>query len=332
AALMVVLADAKWVIFTAQTTIGASLAFLGPLIAAMTLGIAGRAMFTKQTSANQAWNHAGNVVAAGIAAGLALAGYVSGVFFVIAVMAAGMILSTLLISSSEIDNDLARGGVASSGEGEKQPSGFATIAADKRMIIFATCVFLFHFANAAMLPLASQKLAVGSDTGKGIAFTSACIISAQFLMIPMAVLCGRTADVWGRKMLFLFAFSILPIRGVLYTLTDNSYLLVAIQPLDGVANGIFAVIFLLIVSDLTEGTGRFNIAQGAIATMVGIGASISNLLAEQIVEHLGYDAAFLFLAAVALVGVVVFALTMPETARHALERTKSNATPSGGGQ
>jgi MFS family permease len=314
AAVLVVVANSTPVIFAAQTLMGGSLAFLGPLIAAITLGVVGREMFTQQTGANQAWNHAGNVTAAALAAALALSGFVNGVFLLITIMALGMIAAVCFISPSEINYETARGGVAS---GEKQPSGFSTIVGDRRLLVFAASIFLFHFANAAMLPLVSQKLALGGTTGTGIAFTSACIIAAQFVMIAMAVLCGRTADRWGRKPLFLFAFAILPIRAVLYTVTESSVLLVAIQALDGVANGIFAVIFLLVISDVTEGTGRFNVAQGALATLIGIGASLSNLLAEDLVEHSNYHVAFYFLAVIALIGIVLFVSLMPETAAHA---------------
>lgn len=323
AALVLPLTDDTILIFAAQGTMGAALAFLGPLIAAITLGVVGREMFTQQTGANQAWNHAGNVIAAGIAAGLALRGFVNGVFYLIALMAIGMIVSVLLIRPSQIDDRVARGGEAcgpatADRRGGRGPGAIRTIIGDRRLLVFAGSIFLFHFANAAMLPLVSQHLSQDSDAGIGIAFTSACIIAAQFVMIGMALLCGRTADRWGRKPLFLLAFSILPVRALLYTTTEQAELLVAIQALDGVANGIFAVLFLLIVSDVTRGTGHFNIAQGALATLVGIGASLSNLIAEEIVQLASYDAAFYFLAAVALVGALLFGVLMPETAEHAL--------------
>lgn len=328
AALTLVATDGAVWIYAAQATMGVSLAFLGPLIAAITLGVVGREAFTRQTSANQAWNHGGNVVAAAIAAGLALAGYVDGVFILISVMCVGMIYCTMLINPAQIDHEAARGGVLEGISGAEKPSGFATILSEKRLIVFGASIFLFHFANASMLPLVSQKIATGGDTGTGIAFTSACIISAQFIMIAMAILCGRTADKWGRKPLFLIAFSILPIRAILYTLTDNPIALVAIQSLDGVANGIFAILFLLIVSDVTKGTGRFNVAQGALATLVGVGASLSNLVAEEIVQLGSYNIAFYFLGAVALLGTVIFGLFMPETAEHAqLEGHRDAALP-----
>ena len=48
-----------------------------------------------------------------------------------------------------------------------------------------------------------------------------------------------------------------------------------------------------------RGTGRYNLAQGAIATVQGIGASLSGLAAGVIVDHFGYSAAFLAAGAAA---------------------------------
>ncbi len=62
------------------------------------------------------------------------------------------------------------------------------------------------------------------------------------------------------------------------------------------------------------GTGRYNLAQGAIATVQGIGASLSGLAAGEIVDHFGYSATFVTLGAAALIALIVFTLGMPETA------------------
>ena len=84
--------------------------------------------------------------------------------------------------------------------------------------------------------------------------------------------------------------------------------------LDGVGAGIFGALTPLVIADIMRGTGRYNLAQGAIATVQGIGASLSGLAAGEIVDHFGYSAAFLTLGAAALVALVVFAVGMPETA------------------
>ena len=143
---------------------------------------------------------------------------------------------------------------------------------------------------------------------------SSCIVAAQLVMLPIALLVGRKADVWGRKPLFLAAFAILPIRAALYTLSDNSFWLIGVQVLDGLGAGIFGALTPLVIADIMRGTGRYNLAQGAVATMQGIGASLSGLAAGLIVDYFGYSAAFLALGAAASVAFAVFAVLMPETA------------------
>jgi MFS family permease len=172
---------------------------------------------------------------------------------------------------------------------------------------------LFHFANAPLLPLVGQKLAAAFPK-EATAMMSSCIVAAQLVMLPIALLVGRTADSWGRKPLFLAGFAILPIRAVLYTLSDNSVWLIGVQLLDGIGAGIFGALTPLVIADIMRGTGRYNLALGAIATMQGIGASLSGLAAGVVVDRFGYTAAFLTLGAAALVALIVFALGMPETA------------------
>ena len=143
---------------------------------------------------------------------------------------------------------------------------------------------------------------------------SACIVAAQLVMLPIALLVGYKADIWGRKPLFLAGFAILPIRAALYTLSDNSVWLVGVQVLDGVGAGIFGALTPLVVADIMRGTGRYNLALGAVATAQGIGASVSGLAAGEIVDHFGYASTFLSLGAAAAVAFTVFFLFMPETA------------------
>jgi MFS family permease len=174
-------------------------------------------------------------------------------------------------------------------------------------------VVLFHFGNAAMLPMAGQVLAQthpGSDT---IAL-SACIIAAQFVMVGVAWCVGRaSARGIGRKPIFLLALAVLPIRGLLFSVTTSPYAVVGIQLLDGVAAGIFGVISVLIASDLMRGTGRFNFAQGLTALSVGIGAALSNATAGFVVQWFGYSSGFLYLASIACCALAFFAVLMPET-------------------
>src|SRR6202020_570465 len=95
-------------------------------------------------------------------------------------------------------------------------AGYRVLFESRPLIIFGLSVLLFHLANAAMLPLVGQKLAAAHPK-EATAMMSACIVAAQLVMLPIALLVGRTDDRWGRKPLFLAGFAILPIRAVLYT-------------------------------------------------------------------------------------------------------------------
>jgi MFS family permease len=194
-----------------------------------------------------------------------------------------------------------------------------SLFADRRILTFIASAVLFHFANAAMLPLVGQKSSDGLKDGAAIVM-SACIIAAQLVMIPVALAASRLSASWGRKPVFLIGFGVLPIRGLLYCLSVNPIYLVAVQLLDGIGAGIFGVVSVLVVADLTKGTGRFNLTQGALATATGVGAGLSNLLAGFVVKAAGFDAGFIMLAAIAAAGTIFFWLAMPETRPSTSER------------
>jgi MFS family permease len=301
-----------WSVALAQAAVGACGAVFGPAIAAISLGIVGHRRFARRNGRNEAFNHAGNAVAAGIAG---VSAYFFGpvaVFVLLAAMALASLASVLAIPAKAIDHDVARGLSDGDSKRREQPSGFAVLVHSRPLLVFTACVVLFHLANAAMLPLVGQKLAL-QNQNQGTAAMSACILGAQLVMVPMAMLVARKADAWGRKKLFLAGFMILPIRGALYTLSDNPAWLVGVQLLDGVGAGLFGALFPLIVADLTWGTGRFNVTRGVIQAAQGIGAALSTTVAGLIVVASGYSAAFLTLAAIAALGLVLFWLAMPET-------------------
>src|SRR5947209_1119074 len=170
------------------------------------------------------------------------------------------------------------------------------------------------FCQCGDAAAARGKLAP-SNKGVETLFMAACIITAQIVMVPMAILVGHKADSWGRKPIFLAGFAVLPIRGVLYTLTQNPYALVLIQVLDGIGAGIFGALFFIVIADLTQGTGRYNLAQGAASACWGLGAALSNSIAGFIVDMAGYSAAFLFLGTAALGAFLLLWFAMPETGR-----------------
>lgn len=319
-----------WAVAVAQGLNGAADAVFPLAVTAISLGIVGRKGFTRRVGRNEAWNHAGNVTTA-ILAGLA--GYFiaqAAVLWMVALLAIASVFAVRRINPKSIDNDVARG---EDDGGSHKPETLKLLLSNRPLLWFTAAITLFHFANAAMLPLAGEKLSEGKPDASPL-FMASCIITAQLVMAPMALLVGAKADAWGRKPLFLAAFAVLPLRGLLFALADNPYAIVAIQILDGVGAGIFGALFYIVVSDFTRGTGRFNLAQGAAAASWGLGAALSNGVAGMIVNGFGFSAAFFFLAACAFGALAIYAFAVPESRDYpaAAVEAKPGLVPESAGQ
>jgi MFS family permease len=169
----------------------------------------------------------------------------------------------------------------------------------------------------------TQLLARGVGTQQAVLYTSGYMLASQLVFMVVAAVSGRLAGKLGRKPLFLFGFAALALRGVLYTLSHHPAALIAVQCMDGLGAGIFGVVGVLIIADLTKGTGRFNAAQGAIATAQGVGAFLSNSVAGYLAKSRGDNFTFLVLAGIAAVGLAFFWVFMPETRDRADPQPKS---------
>ena len=318
-AIVIFAAPSFWPVLAANTVLAIVGDMFGPAVAALTLGLFARHQLANRMGRNAAFDHAGNVAIAIIAGGIGWLFGQRAVFLLVpffAVLAAGAVLS---IPAAAIDHNRARG-ADPDGAGQ-EGSNWRTLVECRPLVVFAVCAMLFHFANAPLLPLVGQKLAL-ANRELATAMMSSCIVAAQLVMLPVALLAGRKADQWGRKPILLVGFAILPVRAILYTFSDSNAWLIAVQLLDGVGAGIFGVLTPLVIADLMHGTGRYNLALGAVATVQGIGASLSGLSAGLIVDHFGYGIAFLTSGAVAGIALMFLLLLMPETA---LERGRCKA-------
>ena len=315
--LLIVLLPHFWTVIAAQGMLGAASAVIAPTIAALSLGIVGRQLLDARISRNEGFNHGGNLLAAVLAGTLGQWRGYQWIFYLVCAFALASTAVVTRIAPHEINHDRARGGEDSANSGEPLP--FRALLRRRDLIIFLASVVLFHFGNAAMLPMAGQVLAQKHPGEDAIAL-SACIIAAQFVMVGVAWCVGQAAARGiGRKPIFLVALAVLPVRGLLFSVTSSPYR--GRHPVARRRRGRdFGVISVLIASDLMRGTGRFNLAQGLTALSVGIGATLSNATAGYAVQGFGYAAGFLYLAGVACCAVVFFVLLMPET-RQAAEPT-----------
>jgi MFS family permease len=306
------------VVLTADILMAVAGAIFAPTVAAITLGITNQQGLAARLGRNAAFDRAGNIFIAVLAGVVGWSFSQRAVFYLVPLFAILTSLAVLSIPSNSIDHDRARGLDDNSGTADhRKPAGWHVLVERRPLLVLAAANALFHFANAPMLLLLGQKLAL-AHPGQETALTSACIITAQLVTIPTALLVGLKANIWGRKTLLLVGFAALPIRAVLYTISDNAVWLVSVQILDGVAAGSLDALIPLVLADIMRGTGRYNAARGVLGTVQGVAGSISMTIAGFLVVATGYSATFLALSTVAVGAWLLVLTAMPETGKNVL--------------
>lgn len=297
------------IVLLAMAAHSAASCILTPAIAAISIGLVGHKRAGERLGRNASFSALGNAVAAAL---MGACGYYlsnDAVFYLTAFLMIPTLIALSFIRPGAVPIQARH---SESGETGAKESALKAIITNRALLCFAACMTLFFLANAAMLPLVGSMLTLrASETAT--ALIAACIVVPQVVLAISGPAVGRAAEKWGRRPLLLIGFAALPIRGLLFVYTDSPELLVAIQVFDGISAAVFGVMVPLVVSDVTRGTGRFNLALGAVGTAMGIGAALSTSLAGIMADHLGSHSAFLGLAIVGLAGFALLALIMPET-------------------
>jgi MFS family permease len=284
---------------------------LGPAIAAISLGLVGHKNIGERLGRNARFASVGNGLAA---AAMGATGHFfspRAVFVITALVLAPALLALSRIKENEIDVARAHGGVPDP-KIETSHSPVPVLLHKRPLMIFAACIMMFHLANAAMLPLMGGVLTTRSSEWATV-LIAACIVVPQVIVALISPWVGRRAGIWGRRPLLMIGFAALPVRAILFATVDDPMLVVFVQVLDGITAAVLGVLVPLTIADLTRGTGRFNLAQGIVGTMTGIGAAASTTIGGRLADAFGSQVAFLglgCLAAVALTAALVF---MPET-------------------
>jgi MFS family permease len=317
------LALALWPIFPvvmgARVLHAGASCILGPIIAALSLAVAGHMGFGERLGRNARFASlgAGITAAAMGACGQFLSS--RSVFLLTAALALPAIVMLARIRSSTPSKAASRPseGVVIPGEQDKDSAAAGTaswrkVLTDRRLLIFAACVVLFHLANAGMLPLMGGILAAERH-GLATSAIAACMIVPQVIVVVASPMVGRKAERWGRRPLLLVCFAALATRAALFALVSNPYSVIAVQLLDGVSAALLGVMFPLIIADITCNTGRFNLALGAVGSAMGIGAALSTTLAGFMFDRAGATITFSILAGIAFLGLGLAWLLMPET-------------------
>ncbi len=190
--------------------------------------------------------------------------------------------------------------------------GLRKLFSDRRLLVFAVCVALFHLSNAAMLPLAGAAVTMRAGQYANL-IIAACILVPQAIVALLSPWVGRQASVIGRRPLLLLGWASLPLRGLLLAVLPGPWLLVAGQAVSGISAAVFGVMLPLLAADLTRGTSHFNLCLGSLGLAVSLGAALSTTLGGWIADAVSLQLAFGTLAAVGLLGALTMWWAMPET-------------------
>jgi len=312
-----------------------------PAVAAISIGLVARHETSERLGRNARWASLGY---GGAAAAMGLFGYLltnRAVFVLSALLALPALLALKRVRPTRRAGESSGRSAASAetARAEEDPSTASrTIAIqrgparagmplrkllmDRRMLVFAACAMLYQLANGAML----QLVGAGMTMRYGV---DATLIIAAALLVPQVVVAilspgfGRAAERYGRQPLLVAGLLALPVRAVLFALLPSAYLVVPLQILDGISSTAFAVLAPVIVADLTDGRGYFNLGMGLIGLAGGVGGAISSSLAGATADAISISVAFLPLAAAGAMATGVAWLFMPET--HPLRASMSSS-------
>jgi MFS family permease len=299
-------------VFTGLVLQGSTGGFLGPAIVAISLGLVGHAALPERLGRNQRFASTGNLVAAAL---MGLIGYFlsyQAIFLTVAALILPLFVALARIRATDIHFGRACGAPHHHMSSQPARTSRRSLWKSPGLLTFATCLLLFQFANASVLPLVVEALVYQGERRSSL-IVSALIVLPQIIVALMAPWVGRQAKSWGRRPLLLIGYGALPIRALLFAWVVNPPLVVGFQLLDGISGAVLGVLTALVIADVTSGTGRFNLAQGIVGTVSGIGASLSTTLFGLVAVSFGRTAVFLSIASVALLALLILWFLMPET-------------------
>jgi MFS family permease len=297
-------------VFLAEILHGLTAGILTPTIAAISLGLVGRRAMSVRTGRNYRFNAAGNSLTAAL---MGLAGqYVakSAIFFGAAALCVPALIALSRIRPDEIDYARARN--AGRGKQAESYSRIFDLGKNHNLYIFAACVFLFQLADASLLPVVGQNLAQSKAQYASL-LMAGLIVVPQIVVALLSPWVGYHSEKWGRKPLLLLGFGLEFVRTLLFALSTHTAVLLTGQVLGGISAAAVTVLTVLVITDLTTGTGRFNLVRGSVGTLLAIAASISTTATGFIFEGLSQGAGFLIMAAVCAVATALLWAAMPET-------------------
>ena len=301
-------------VLAAEVFHGFASCMLTPAIAAISFALVGRHALGDRLGRNARFASIGSAVAAALMGAFGEYSSARSVFWLTAALTVPALLALSMIEHTGRAAARAAGSATLPAQPAAPPrrGSMSELLRDRRVLVFAACIALFHLSNAAMLNLAAGEVTTHMSDNVQLVI-AACIIVPQMVVAALSPWVGRSAERWGRRPLLLFGFAALPVRALLFAGVSSPYLLVPVQLFDGISAAVFGVMLPLIAADVAGDKGHYNLCIGLFGLTAGIGATLSTLLAGFIADHFGNTISFFGLAAAGALAVLLVWLALPET-------------------
>ncbi len=111
-------------------------------------------------------------------------------------------------------------------------------------------------------------------------------------------------------------------------MAQSAWQVVGIQFLDGMANGLFAVLAAAWVTERLNDAKRVGEAQAIVGTSLVLGSALGPAFSGWIIEPLGYRGMFAVLAGVGSVATFILIALLPESVRETVPANDAPQVPS----
>ncbi|WYZ42306.1 hypothetical protein EsH8_VI_000005 [Colletotrichum jinshuiense] len=307
-------------VFTTQIVGAVAGTSMMPLLVALTLGICShprdcdnpngtktKHSFRTLNGRNQAANHAGNMVSAGLAGLLGARFGLKAVFYLVMAFCVATMGCVFLLPAQAIDHAAARGGPAADGSieeasnrqdmqergraGAKQETGSDGVSSPETLIVspnekkknFANSALGILLKNKPLVVVAATiflfhlgnaailylygQALVAAGQGDPAGTTGLTVIIAQGTMVVVSIMTSWLAGRRGYWFAVLVSYAVLPIRAAVAGRVIKSWGVWPVQILDGVGAGIQSVAIPGLLAVMMAGSGRVNVTFGIVGGM-----------------------------------------------------------------
>ena len=181
-------------VFAALMLQGITGGFLGPAIAAISLGLVGHAALPERLGRNQRFASTGNLVTAAL---MGLIGYFlsyQAIFLTVAALAIPLFVALARIRAADIHFGRACGAPDHDMPSLAARASLQSLWKSPGLLTFGACLFLFQLANASVLPLVVEDLVYQGEKRSSLV-VSALIVLPQIIVAVTAPWVGK----WAKK-------------------------------------------------------------------------------------------------------------------------------------